>query len=153
MTTAHDDVPFDLDEDVSLQLQDEVDRKMNETLIDILTRQQEHLYTGREARIAIRTLFSAVQGLVSPQYSELLNDAITEVARVETPEPLPAQLFFRGNVVLLDIEREKHMVTLKMISPAGSVVSNEYEYPDEASTFKGGVSRLIGMIKAGAKRI
>lgn len=152
MSTDYDEPPFDTDDTV-LHLQDELDRKANETLIDILTRLQDKLYTPREARIALRALFSAVQGLVSPEYSENLNEALTEVARTPDTSPLPAQLFFKGNVVLLDVDKEAGKVCLKMISPAGTAVANETDHPDEASAMKAGVSRLIAMIKAGAKRL
>lgn len=147
-----DDCPF-VPDDIVLHLQDELDRKVNETLIDILSRQQDHLYTAREARIAMRTLFSAAQGLISEEYSETLNNAMTEVARAEDKAPLPAFLFYKGNVVMLDADRESHQVKLKMISPAGSVVAQEFDYPDEATTFKGAVTRLIGLVKNGAKRV
>lgn len=153
MSTDYDEPPFDVDDGIALNLQDELDRKANETLIDILTRLQDQLYTPREARVAMRALFSAVQGLVSPEYSESLNEAMTEVANATTKLPLPAQLFYKGNVVLLDVDKDACKVILKMISPAGSVVANEWDFEDESGAFKGGVTRLIHMIKGGAKKV
>ncbi|MCJ8601055.1 hypothetical protein MWH03_00475 [Klebsiella pneumoniae] len=153
MSTSYDEPPFDVDDDIALHLQDELDRKTNETLIDVLTRLQDNLYTPHEARIAIRTLFSAVQGLVSPEYSENLNQALTEVTGCTNQSPLPAQLFYKGNVILLDADKDARKVILKMISPAGSVVSNEWPFEDENATYKEAIKRLIHMIKSGAKRI
>ena len=51
---------------------EELDRKVSETLVDIIKKQTGGLMTTNEAKAAIHSVFCSVMGLVGPDVAELL---------------------------------------------------------------------------------
>ena len=67
---------------------EELDRKVSETIVDIITKQTSGLRTTNEAVAAIHAVFSSVMGLVSADVATLLEEAMNTIEK-ERPSPFP----------------------------------------------------------------
>lgn len=132
-------------------IDEELDRKVSETLVDIITRQTSGLMPTYEAKAAIHAVFCSVMGLVGNEVAELLEEAMNSIEK-ERPSPFPLYLKTTGGVyisVAPDITTRKVMVRVM----ASEYKPVEYECDSAAATMKKALSVVHLLIKQGAERL
>lgn len=130
---------------------EELDRKVSETLVDIITKQTSGLMPTYEAKAAIHAVFCSAMGLVSAEVAELLEEAMNSVER-EPLSPFPLYLKTTGGVYISvspDTTTRKVMVRVM----ASEYKPVEYECDSAAATMKKALSVVHLLIKQGAERL
>ena len=90
---------------------EELDRKVSETLVDIIKKQTGGLMTTNEAKAAIHSVFCSVMGLVGVDVAELLEEAIEK----ERPSPFPLYMkTANGAYITVSPDTSARKVTVKL---------------------------------------
>jgi pyruvoyl-dependent arginine decarboxylase (PvlArgDC) len=133
-------------------LQDEIDRKTLEALSRIVTESEQAILTTREARIAIRSVFESVQGLLSEGVSEILNTAMSEFAEKKAKPMFPMHLKLVDGCVLyvcVDLDAK----TLTLLNVTTNKVIGDVEFDSQQSVVKKAAEFVVRQIRKGATKL
>lgn len=130
---------------------EELDRKVSETLVDIIKKQTGGLTTTNEAKAAIHSVFCSVMGLVGPDVAELLEEAMNTIEK-ERPSPFPIYLK-TANGVYISVTPDTMIrkVCVRMMANEYRVM--DYECDSAGGTIKKAVEVVKLLINQGAKRL
>ncbi len=130
---------------------EELDRKVSETLVDIIKKQTGGLMTTNEAKAAIHSVFCSVMGLVGPDVAELLEEAMNTIEK-ERPSPFPLYLK-TANGVYISITPDPMIRRVFVRVMAGEYRTMNYECESASSTIKKALEVVQLLVKQGAKRL
>lgn len=115
-----------------LLLQDEIDRKTVEALERIVSEFEAKLLTAREARIAIRSVFESVQGLLTESIGELLNQAMTQFSTQPNKTIFPMHLAMPGSITIyISVDLDTKTMRVQNVTTGAVLANVECESPTE----------------------
>ena len=130
---------------------EELDRKVSETIVDIITKQTSGLRTTNEAVAAIHAVFSSVMGLVSADVATLLEEAMNTIEK-ERPSPFPLYLkTANGAYVSVAPDTLVRKVTVHLM--ASEYRTMVYECDSATETIKKALDVVQLRTKQGVKRL
>lgn len=133
-------------------LQDEIDRKTLEALSRIVTESEQAILTTREARIAIRSVFESVQGLLSEGVSEVLNTAMSEFAEKQAKPMFPMHLkLLDGCVLYVSVDLDAKILTLLNVTT--NKVIGDVVFDSQQSAVKKAAEFVVRQIRKGATKL
>jgi hypothetical protein len=135
-----------------LLLQDEIDRKTVEALERIVSEFEAKLLTAREARIAIRSVFESVQGLLTESIGELLNQAMTQFSNEPNKPIFPMHLVMPGgNTIYISIDLDAK--TMQVLNVTTGIVLAKVECESPIETIKKAAEFAKNAIGKGASKL
>lgn len=134
---------------------EELSRKVNEALLNLLHLKKEERITNSEFNLGLRTLWIATAGLISYEPTQMISDILSGNEMEGTVE---RQLWAgKGKLLMLSWNRYHCAVELKTL-PDGKII-NQSQYINETEPFPGAKAtarheKLVdGLVKAGYKRL
>lgn len=135
-----------------LLLQDEIDRKTVEALERVVGEFESKLITAREARIAIRSVFESVQGLLTESISEVLNQVMTQFANEPKKPIFPMHLVMPGGSTIY-ISTDLDEKTMRVLNvTAGTELANVV-CESQTETIKKAAAFAKNALAKGAKKL
>ncbi|HHT4259172.1 TPA: hypothetical protein ACTYZB_004839 [Klebsiella variicola] len=130
---------------------DELDRKVSETLVDIIKKQTGGVMATNEARASIHAVFCSVMGLVSADVSELLEEAMNAIEK-ERPSPFPVFLQTTAGIyVAVSPDTFLRAVTVRILGKEYG--SKTYDCESGEGTIRKALEIVKKLIEQGAKRL
>ena len=130
---------------------EELDRKVSETIVDIIQKQASCHLTKGEALASVYSVFGSVMGLVGNEVAELIEEAIRTM-EAERPSPFPIYLqFHNGTYGTVSPDTITRKVTVRILAQDAKLV--DYQCDSAGNTIKKALEIVKALIGKGAKRI